>query len=62
MNDCKYHGGCGGEHGINDCKGKGGCGHFPITGDAWKKARGAFEARMKAANKPVGQAPETAKT
>lgn len=62
-NDCKLQGGCGGNDGLNDCKGKGGCGHFPISDkDTWKKAREAFEARMKQANKSVGAAPAPAKT
>ena len=60
QNDCKFQGGCGGEHGTNDCKGKGGCGHFPIPGEAWKKARVAFEAREKTAGKKVGPAPQPA--
>jgi hypothetical protein len=58
QNDCKYQGGCGGENGMNDCKTKGGCGHFPIAeADVWKKARAAFEARLKSANKKFGLAP-----
>jgi len=61
-NDCKYQGGCGGENGMNDCKGKGGCGHFPIAeADVWKKAREAFEARMKKLGKAVGKAPAPVK-
>jgi hypothetical protein len=61
-NDCKYQGGCGGENGRNDCKGKGGCGHFPIAeADVWKKAREAFEGRMKKLGKTVGKAPAPAK-
>jgi hypothetical protein len=62
QNDCKYQGGCGTTHGVNDCKGKGGCGHYPITDDAWKKARVAFESREKAAGKKFGPAPTPTKT
>ncbi len=48
---------------MNDCKGKGGCGHFPISDDdVWKKARLAFEGRMKKAGKTVGPAPAAAKS
>jgi hypothetical protein len=61
QNDCKNQGGCGGTNGFNDCKGKGGCGHFPIASEAiWKKARVAFESRMKQASKKVGPAPAAA--
>jgi hypothetical protein len=61
-NDCKNQGGCGGTNGFNDCKGKGGCGHFPIgEDDVWKKARDAFESRMKVAGKSIGPAPAAAK-
>jgi hypothetical protein len=60
-NDCKNQGGCGGTNGFNECKGKGGCGHFPIEPVAtWKKARAAFESRMKEAGKKVGPAPAVA--
>jgi len=63
QNDCKYQGGCGGENGMNDCKTKGGCGHFPIAdNDVWKKARAAFESRLKVANKKFGAAPAPTKT
>lgn len=63
QNDCKFQGGCGGENGLNDCKGKGGCGHFPIAdNDVWKKARTAFESRLKAAGKAFGPAPAPSKT
>jgi hypothetical protein len=60
MNDCKYLGGCGSNPGNNECKGKGDC-HVPMTadhGDAWKKARDAFEKRMKAAGKTFNPAPD----
>lgn len=55
-NDCNGQGG-GETAGMNACKGQGGCA-VPVTdGDAWKKARAAFEEKMKAEGKTVGQAP-----
>ena len=51
-NACKNQGG----QGINDCKGQGSC-NVPIQGDAWKKARGNYEAAMKKAGKKFGAAP-----
>ncbi len=63
QNACKNQGGCGDTMGMNDCKGKGGCGHLPISDEAaWKKARNAFEKRMKTAGKSVGPAPAPAKS
>jgi len=57
QNDCKNLGGCGTSPGSNECKGKGGCA-VPMThGDAWDRARVAFEARMKEAKKSVGAPP-----
>jgi hypothetical protein len=52
MNECKNQGG----EGVNDCKGKGSCA-VPIKGDAWKTARGNFEAAMNKAGKKFGAAP-----
>lgn len=57
LNDCKYQGGCGETVGNNSCKGKGEC-SVPLGEDSWKKAREAFEAAMKSADKTVGSAPE----
>lgn len=58
QNECKNLGGCGTTPGSNECKGQGGCA-VPMThGDAWDRARVAFEARMKAASKTVGPAPK----
>ena len=57
QNDCKGQGGCGENPGGNDCKGNGKC-HVPMSPDKWDKARAAFEARMEAAGKQVGAAPE----
>lgn len=58
QNECKNLGGCGATPGGNECKSKGGCA-VPMThGDSWDRARVAFEARMKAAGKPVGAAPQ----
>lgn len=54
QNACKNQGGSG----DNDCKGKGSCA-VPITGDHWKAARAAFEARMKKAGTKFGPAPES---
>ena len=53
-NECKGQAG-GGE---NACKGKGGCA-VPEKGDAWKKARASYEARMKKAGTKYGAAPAT---
>lgn len=61
MNDCKNQGGCGATAGRNECKTKGGC-HVPLMEDAWKDARVAFEAAMKKAGKPVGDAPAEKKS
>ena len=58
QNDCKNLGGCGTTPGTNECKGQGGCGVPMSHGDAWDRARVAFEARMKATNKTVGAAPK----
>ncbi len=55
-NDCKFQGGCGDKPGQNESKEQGSC-HVPLMDDAWKKAHASFEAAMKKANKPVGQAP-----
>jgi hypothetical protein len=55
-NECKGLGGCQGKAAANDCKGKGGC-SVPLMGDAWKGARDAFEAKMKAEGKTFGAAP-----
>jgi hypothetical protein len=41
---------------MNECKGHGGCA-VPLKSDAWKGARTAFEAAMKANGKQVGPAP-----
>jgi hypothetical protein len=46
-----------GESGMNACKGQGTCG-VPVAGDAWKAARGNFEAAMKKAGKKFGPAPK----
>ena len=46
-----------GESGTNACKGQGSCG-VPVSGDAWKTARGNFEAAMKKAGKKFGPAPK----
>jgi hypothetical protein len=46
-----------GESGTNACKGQGSCG-VPVSGDAWKAARGNFEAAMKKAGKKFGPAPK----
>jgi hypothetical protein len=51
-NACKNQGG----QGINACKGQGSC-NVPIQGDAWKTARGNYEAAMKKAGKKFGAAP-----
>jgi hypothetical protein len=56
MNECKGQGGCGESLGANACKGQGACA-VPLTDDKWKKARAAFEAKMKSAGKPFGPAP-----
>ena len=56
-NACKGQGGCGGKAGENSCKGQGGC-EVPLKEKTWKKARKAFEAKMKAAGKTVGEAPK----
>lgn len=56
MNECKGQGGCGGKAGMNDCKGHGGCA-VPLKADAWKSARAAYEAAMKAGGKQCGLAP-----
>lgn len=61
-NACKNLGGCGSDPGSNECKGKGGC-DVPMKadhGDAWKKAREAFEKRMTEAGKKFGDAPMAA--
>ena len=57
QNDCKYLGGCGRNPGANECKGKGGCQVPMVHGDAWDRARKAFEERMKMADKKFGDAP-----
>jgi hypothetical protein len=59
-NECKGLGGCGDDVGQNECKGKGGC-HVPLMEFAWEKARKNFEAKMKAADKPFGEAPPAKK-
>jgi hypothetical protein len=46
-----------GESGMNACKGQGTCG-VPVSGDAWKSARGNFEAAMTKAGKKFGPAPK----
>jgi hypothetical protein len=53
-NDCKNQG----DTADNDCKGKGSCA-VPVKGDAWKKARANFEARMNKAGKKFGPAPDS---
>jgi hypothetical protein len=53
-NGCKGQGGSG----DNACKGKGSCA-VPSKGDAWKKARASYEARMTKAHKKFGAAPST---
>ncbi len=57
QNTCKHRGGCGTEPGTNECKGKGGCAVPMVHGDAWDRARAAFEGRMKEAKKTIGKAP-----
>jgi hypothetical protein len=42
QNDCKGQGGCQGKVGTNDCKKQGGC-NVPLTDDAWKTAKDAFD-------------------
>jgi len=56
-NACKGQGGCGGHAGANSCKGQGGC-DVPLKEKSWKHARKAFEAKMKAAGKTIGEAPK----
>ncbi len=56
QNDCKGQGGCGEKPGQNACKGMGEC-SVPLSDDAWKKARAAFEAAMKEHGRTFGQAP-----
>jgi hypothetical protein len=57
-NACKGQGGCGENPGANACKGQGGCA-VPIKEEAgWKKAREAFEKKMKAQGKTAGPAPK----
>jgi hypothetical protein len=46
-----------GESGSNACKGQGTCG-VPVSGDAWKAARGNFEAAMKKAGRKFNPAPK----
>ena len=46
-----------GQTGTNACKGQGTCG-VPVSGDAWKQARGSFEAAMKKAGRKFGAAPK----
>jgi hypothetical protein len=41
-NDCKGQGGCQGKVGTNECKKKGSC-NVPLTDDAWKEAKAAFD-------------------
>jgi len=57
---CAGSNGCKGQDssGANACKGKGSCA-VPAKGDAWKKARASYEARMKKAGKKYGPAPST---
>ena len=55
-NDCKYQGGCMGTAGLNDCKTQGGC-HVPLSENAWKGAREAFEKALTAAGKEYGSPP-----
>jgi hypothetical protein len=55
-NACKGQGGDG-HAGENSCKGKGSC-EVPLKEKNWKKARKAFEAKMKEAGKTVGEAPK----
>ena len=59
-NDCAGLGGCGDKPGENTCKGKGDC-HVPLTKDTWGKARKAYEAAMKKAEKKFGAAPKAEK-
>ena len=56
-NTCKGQGGCGEKPGANSCKGEGGC-KVPLKEKTWKKARKAFEHKMKAAGKTIGEAPK----
>lgn len=56
-NACKGQGGCGEAPGTNMCKGHGSCA-VPMKDEAaWKKAREAFEQKMKAEGKEAGPAP-----
>ena len=55
-NKCSGQGGCGENPGANTCSGKGACA-VPLKEEAWKKARAAFEEKMKADGKTVGEAP-----
>jgi hypothetical protein len=57
QNDCAGLGGCGEKPGENKCKGMGSC-HVPLGDNAWAKARKAYEAAMKKANKKFGDAPK----
>ena len=59
QNECKGQGGCGENPGENACKGEGKC-HVPLPDDKWEKARKAFEEKMEAAGKQVGDAPSPA--
>ena len=56
-NACKGQGGCGEHPTENSCKGQGDC-SVPLKEKTWKKARKAFEAKMKAAGKTLGEAPK----
>ncbi|MCC7419458.1 MAG: hypothetical protein IT428_04215 [Planctomycetaceae bacterium] len=63
-NACKNLGGCGDKPGANECKEQGGC-MVPMTadhGDAWDRARKAFEERMTKAGKKFRDAPAVAET
>jgi len=55
--ECKGQAGCGATPGENSCKSERGCA-VPLADHAWGTARERFEARMKAAGKNFGPAPE----
>ena len=56
QNECKGQGGCGESPGENECKGKGECG-VPLKASKWADVRKAFEDRMEAEGKNIGDAP-----
>lgn len=60
-NECKGLGGCGEDVGQNECKTKGGC-HVPLMDFAWEKARKRLADKMKAEDKPLGEAPPKKKS